>query len=602
MKINLKKALAFVLVLALTLTMFSGTAFAKGWNPRPTPTPVPTETPEVSEPSETIKVKLGKFSNGSVEIKYGTKTKQLDAKGSVEFNRKDNVDTFSVEAIDLDKGYMLSEWIDADNVSLGDDNPLSRAVYEDEQVYEVTPVIADTVELTVIASPAHGGNVDAKINGEWETVYDEKTFDVAIDSKVKIEAFREKEDDKYKFISFGGDVTSNDDEITVTMSGDKTVVANFRAKVEPILEFIVDDGNDNYTAHFGYEVDGQESVIISVGSSNKIFGGGVSGQNMGQPITFSPGRHYDAFSVEFNGTTLSWKLENKTVEAKVDEEELRFTVRPTLFAYGDVKIENAISGGDIVFDGETFEGGAREIYVPCYTYGEPTKLTLTAIPDSGLSFYSWEDNSSTLNPRTLTFKESWFGTKKMLQEPAPIFETGEVMLSIVAETGGSTSISKKVYDAGDVVDISAIANYITTFEGYQFVGFDEYASDFQIYNDQTLTAEFVQSDKVVLYVLTDGNGTATKSYFVYDSNSVVDLSDIATYLSADSGYVFSGFTEQNSDFIIAGSTTLTANFVAVSSDVPKTGDESTDLSIAWMLAMILPLLGALGYKVAKRLK
>ena len=449
MKKSLKRTFAFVLVLALTLTMFSASAFAV---------------------SDKIKFRAQEFSKGSVEVEYGNKTKDLKSNDTISFDKKSSVTAYSVRAYDIDKGYMFEKWVDENGDSLGSNNPLIRSV---KPTNRITPVFVETVKLTLKASPEHGGNVDAKINGTWETVYDEETFKVAKDSNVKIIAFREREDDKYKFISFGGDKTSNNDEITVKMNSDKTIVANFRVAVKPILEFVVDNGDDSYTAHFGYEVDGQEKTVVSVGSKNKVFGGGVSGQNMGQPITFSPGRHYDAFQVKFNGSKLSWKLENKTVEATVDEDELRFTVRPELFAYGDLKIENAVTGGDIFFNGEEFENGAREIYVPCYTRDEPTKLTLTAIPDEGLSFYSWADNSSTLNPRTITFKESWFGKKNMVQRPDPIFETGEVMLTINAGSYGTTSIAKKVYNAGDVVIIEDVEKYITANSGYSFVGFKE---------------------------------------------------------------------------------------------------------------------------------
>jgi hypothetical protein len=532
MKRNLKKTLAFVLVLALTLTMFSGTAFAD----------------KVS-----VDFKANDFDDGTVMIECGGQEKELESGKTITFKFTNSefeaIETYTAIA-DADRGYVLEEWDVQGNMVSGSGNEeIDRSLASNGKVNRITPIFSDAVKLTVTASPEHGGDIEVKIDGKKTMVKTEKVFSVVEDSKVTIEALREKEDDKYKFISFGGDVYGKDNVIKVTMDEDKQVIANFRPKVKPILEFVVDNGGGDYTAHLGCDLDGVENVIISVGDSNKLYGGGISGQNAGQPITFAPGRHYDSFAVDFDGSDLFWKLDGKTIKVSTDdEEELRFTLRPVMFAYGDIVVENLSSGGDIIFDGQAFEGGAREIYIPCYTDDEPTQLVLTGEPDEGLEFYSWKDNSSTKNPRYITFNPYWFGTKKMVREPHAVFETGEVVLTIVAEEHGTTSISKKVYHAGDMVIVDDIAKYIATYEGYAFDGFDEASENFVIYNSTTLTAKFVAQAGAPA---TTPVATATP-----DSSSSSD-------------------------------------------DVPKTGDESADLSVLWILAMALPLLGLVGYKVIK---
>jgi hypothetical protein len=592
MKKNLKKTFAFVMVLALTLTMFSGTVLAK-----------PGDGPPHGGPKK-FEVRTGDFDNGKVGVRYGGQYKKMGANETHEFSQEKDIDEINVTAIP-NSGYKWDDWVD--NTPIHDLDDVTGEHYRDTKDVRrdrrITPSFVKQsnkkVKLTVFADPANGGKVKVtREDGTKETVSNGTTIKTFKGEKVKLEAIPTSGADQYKFVSFGGDISDTDNPTKVKMDSAKEVVANFRPKVYPVLEFVVDNGDGTYSAHFGYNVRGNEDVIISVGNKNKFSGGGVSGQNAGQPITFTAGRRYDVFAVEFDGSDLIWKLDGSEIVASVVKTELRFTVRPELFTNGDLVVTNENTGGDTVFDGATFENDDREIYVPCYTNGLPTKLEFEAIPDAGLGFIEWDDNNSTKNPKYVTFDKSWLGTKKMIRRPDPVFETGEVILTIIAEEHGSTSISQKVYDAGDVVDISAIAGFITADAGYDFAGFEEATADFIINESTTLTAMFVADESVVLTILTDGNGTCSQSYVVYDTGSLVDLTDIIALLTPNSGYIFDGFEEKSEDFYINVDTTITATFTAADNDVPKTGDESKDLSAAWIIAMILPLLLAGGYVVA----
>jgi hypothetical protein len=75
--------------------------------------------------------------------------------------------------------------------------------------------------------------------------------------------------------------------------------------IVPQLQCVVDNRNGTFTAHFGYLNENNFLVSIPIGSSNKF---NPAPHDRGQPTTFQPGRVENAFSVEFKGTKLTWKL------------------------------------------------------------------------------------------------------------------------------------------------------------------------------------------------------------------------------------------------------------------------------------------------------
>lgn len=81
------------------------------------------------------------------------------------------------------------------------------------------------------------------------------------------------------------------------------------AAVRPILECVADNGNGNYTAHFGYKSDNTVAVTIPIGTNNRFSPLPV---DRGQPSIYQPGRTSPypnaAFQVPFNGGNLVWAL------------------------------------------------------------------------------------------------------------------------------------------------------------------------------------------------------------------------------------------------------------------------------------------------------
>lgn len=90
------------------------------------------------------------------------------------------------------------------------------------------------------------------------------------------------------------------------------VVVDYNS-VRPILECVDDNGDDTYTAHFGYLNQNDFLVQIPLGENNFLTGNAMSGS----PVTeFAPGRTpyyndvgYAAFDVVFDGNNLVWTLE-----------------------------------------------------------------------------------------------------------------------------------------------------------------------------------------------------------------------------------------------------------------------------------------------------
>lgn len=82
--------------------------------------------------------------------------------------------------------------------------------------------------------------------------------------------------------------------------------------VTPILECVADLGSGKYQARFGYHNPNAVGIRTTVGYKNQFL---PSPSDRGQVTTFAPGLHEGVFSVLFDGSDLSWKLNGLTVTA-----------------------------------------------------------------------------------------------------------------------------------------------------------------------------------------------------------------------------------------------------------------------------------------------
>jgi hypothetical protein len=91
-------------------------------------------------------------------------------------------------------------------------------------------------------------------------------------------------------------------EVTQTF----TVITTEKDKgVKPILECVVNNGNGQWTARFGYKNDMDMPVYIPVGVSNYL----TPATATGQAVNFQPGRIQNAFTVSFPAAgQVSWSV------------------------------------------------------------------------------------------------------------------------------------------------------------------------------------------------------------------------------------------------------------------------------------------------------
>ncbi|MDX1994078.1 MAG: Ig-like domain-containing protein [bacterium] len=104
-----------------------------------------------------------------------------------------------------------------------------------------------------------------------------------------------------------------------------------RRPVRPVLECVSYDASRNrYLAHFGYENENNQPVIILHGNNNKLTGGGLNATQLEArtPVLFGranvipnrPGRTQffpnSAFTIEFNGSNLVWTLKGPDGQAR----------------------------------------------------------------------------------------------------------------------------------------------------------------------------------------------------------------------------------------------------------------------------------------------
>lgn len=85
-------------------------------------------------------------------------------------------------------------------------------------------------------------------------------------------------------------------------------IANPNAKVTSVLHGVKNNGDATYTAYYGYDNPGAQTDV-EIGPKNKFAQGP---ENRGQPTHFLAGRSPDypnsAFSVVFDGSTITWTL------------------------------------------------------------------------------------------------------------------------------------------------------------------------------------------------------------------------------------------------------------------------------------------------------
>ena len=395
--------------------------------------------------------------------------------------------------------------------------------------------------LDVDVDPAHGGSV---------TVSPQKDYYTAGETVTLTADAANSGDNRYKFTGWSGDASGTTAATTVTMDANKSVTANFRPKVSPILEFTVDNGDGTYTAHFGYLVRGSEDVSIPAGGSNKFTGGGVSVQDQGQPTTFSAGRQVDVFTVVFDGSDLVWTLDGSTATASTNPSMMRYTL--------DVDVDPAHGGSVTVSPQKDY-----------YTAGETVTLTADAA-NSGDNRYKFTGWSGDATAKTATTTVTMDANKSVTANFLHISYT----VNFVDFDG--VELGKQIILWGK----AAVAPVNPTRTGYTFTGWDK-AFD-NVTGNLTVTAQYEINTFTVKFV--DHDGEELKSQTVNWSTAAT-----APTNPTRTGYSFTGwdktFDKVTDDLTVTAQyaiNTFTVKFV------DHDGEELDSQSVNWGTAAIAP--------------
>jgi hypothetical protein len=125
------------------------------------------------------------------------------------------------------------------------------------------------------------------------------------------------------------------------------------AAVKLLTPCVTKTGATEWWASFGYESASAQPVGVAIGATNTFT---PTPADRGQPTRFDPGLHARAFSVQFNGSALTWKVGTLTVTASSTSPVCPSTTNATtpvlgqfvLYAQTDIRLDRTtVIGGDV---------------------------------------------------------------------------------------------------------------------------------------------------------------------------------------------------------------------------------------------------------------
>ena len=331
----------------------------------------------------------------------------------------------------------------------------------------------------------------------------------------------------YQFSNWAGDASGTANPLTVSMTANKNITANFTAvPVQYTLSIAASNG----------------TVAKNPDQANYI-----SGANVTLTATPASGYEFSSWSGDASGTENPLTISitgNKSITANFTSIEYTLSVAAQ---YGTI---------------------TKSPDQASYTTG--TNVTLTAAPASGYQFSNWtSDASGSANPLTVSMTGNTSITA--------IFTAIEYTLSVAAQNGTITkSPNQSSYINGTDVTLTATPN-----AGYQFSNWSGDASGstnpltVSMTGNKSVTANFtiLPADQYTLSV-TAAHGTITKSPDEASYDGGVEVTLTATPAS---GYVFSswsGDASGNENPLTVGMTgnkSITANFTAIEYTLAVTG-------------------------------
>ncbi|NTW24928.1 MAG: M6 family metalloprotease domain-containing protein, partial [Lentimicrobium sp.] len=318
-----------------------------------------------------------------------------------------------------------------------------------------------------------------------------------------------------------GNVVSSDAAYSFTVSGNRTLVANFTI---------------------------QQFNIAT--TSNPAAGGSTSGSG-----NYNYGAQANLNAIPNTGYNFTNWTESGNVVST--DAAYSFTVNGnrTLVANFTIQQFNIATSSNPVAGGSTSGSGN-------YNYG--AQASLNAIPNTGYNFANWTESGNVVSSNAL-YSFTVIGNRTLVANFTPIQYT--ITVSANPATGGSVS-GGGVYDFGSQATLTAIAN-----SGWNFINWTENgnvvslssAYAFTVSGDRNLVANFTQ--QIIQYtIITSSNPTAggtTSGSGVYDAGAQVTV--VAT---PNNNWLFINWTEngtqvsanQSYSFIASSNRNLVANF------------------------------------------
>lgn len=372
------------------------------------------------------------------------------------------------------------------------------------------------------------------------------------------------------FSNWSGDLTGSVNPVIVTMTGNKTIAANFATAPNRTLT-LTPIGNGSITADppGPTYLHGQEVTLTAVPDSGASFtewGGDAEGtetqvvlvmdEDKGVSATFLDNIHTLTVLIDPPATGTVTASPQKI--AYYEGEVVQLTPVPAT-GYNFSGWSGALTGNDVpgeitmtgnltvtasFIPGDTYSittnisGGNGSVFKDPqkteYSYNE--KVTLTAVPGTGFEFSSWSgDLISTDNPAEVTVTKDMVITANFVGE-------GIYSLTIVPPVNGSVTVDpvRDLYAQDEQVTLTAVPNL-----GYVFDGWGGDAAGLanplviSMTKNTTVSAAFTDAPLYTLNVTPNGPGSVAVDPPGTQFTAGTNITLTAT---AQTGFVFTGWT------------------------------------------------------------
>ena len=318
-----------------------------------------------------------------------------------------------------------------------------------------------------------------------------------------------------------GSVVSTQANYTFTVSGNRTLVANFQAQPQ------------SYTI----------TVSANPANGGSVTGGGTYQQGQSCTVQATPASGYTFLRWTENGSQVSTNASytftvtgNRTLVAQFQAQPQNYTISVSA---------NPANGG-------TVSGGG--------TYQQGQTCTVSATPANGYTFVKWTENGNQVSTNA-NFTFTVTGNRTLVAQ----FQAQSYYIATTANpTNGGTTSGNGLYQYGETCTVTA-----TPAQGYDFVNWKENGNvvsteasySFTVTNGRNLTANFtLQTFEITASVEPAEGGTATGSG-TYNYGDEVTIS-----VETNEDWAFQNWTENGT--VVAEDKTFTfiatanRNFVA----------------------------------------